>query len=202
MDLPSRLPRGRAVLLVDLLVVAWVVVWVAIAINVAHQVRDIGRITRSVERIGSAVSDTGAQLEKLGNLPLLGDRIADTGKPIRDAGRQAQATARMSRASAHDLSKLLGITISLVPSLPLLLLYVPQRVAMERDRRVVAKALRSGREDELQETLAYRAVMHLPLSRLRAVTRTPRADLAARRFDRLAEAELERLGIRVPASWR
>jgi hypothetical protein len=49
---------------------------------------------------------------------------------------------------------LLGISIALIPSAPVLLLYLPRRLAVARERRALTRALSGGRTPELDELLA------------------------------------------------
>jgi hypothetical protein len=128
-------------------------------------------------------------------VPLVGDRIAETAAPVREAGDNARRSALQSRQAAHDLSWLLGVAIALLPTLPVLGLYLPARVALVRDRRAIARAVRDGSDAGLEETLARRAVVNLPFHRLREVSAAPLDDLARGRHGALARAELRRLGL-------
>jgi hypothetical protein len=87
----------------------------------------------------------------------------------------------------NDLSVLLGLAVAVIPSLPLLVLYVPLRAARLRE---------AGDDPQLEELLARRAVQNLPYHRLARVTRTPWRDLADGRYAALAAAEKQRVGIR------
>lgn len=196
MGLRAHLPGGRGLLISDALVGVWIVFWCVVGVRVGTEVRDLGRLSGSVERVGQAVSDTGAALEELAGLPVVGDQLAAPAGPIREAGDAAQVTAKQSRSAAGDLSLLLGLSIALAPSLPMLLLYLPDRIGVARDRRAVGRAAARGLTPELARVLAARAAVHLPLEELRKLTDDPYADLAAGRNDALAQAELRRLGIR------
>lgn len=192
----ALLPTGPRLAALDLLVGVWIVFWCVVGIRTGVEVRDLGSLSRSVERVGVAVSETGNALESLGGLPVLGDRLREPAGPIREAGDAAQETARSSRNAANDLALLLVLSIALAPSLPLLLLYLPDRIAVTRDRRTIAAAVGEGIPDDLAEVLARRALVHVPLHHLREASADPAADLAAGRFDALARAELRRLGVR------
>ncbi len=90
------------------------------------------------------------------------------------------------------LGALVGALIAIVPSLPLLWLYLPGRVAEEDDRRRILGRLRDG-DPAIEELLATRAVVHLPYRQLLAITPDPAEDLRAGRHRQLADAELSRL---------
>jgi hypothetical protein len=92
----------------------------------------------------------------------------------------------------RDLSTLLGVAVAVIPSAPLLFVYVPARVRWWRDRRAVAAALRSrpgGRG--LDVLLARRALSTVPYERVLGVEISDELD--DRDVDRLAAAELRRL---------
>ena len=95
------------------------------------------------------------------------------------------------------MSVLLALSIALIPTLPLLGLYLPLRWAWTNDARAVRRALRRAPTDPLLvEFLARRAVSNFPYDRLLAVSPQPFRDLEEGRYDALARLELDRLGIR------
>lgn len=64
----------------------------------------------------------GEAISGLRDIPLVGDAVAEPGGPISEAGRDAQATAREARGSANRLAVLLGLSVAIIPSGPLLLM--------------------------------------------------------------------------------
>ena len=117
---------------------------------------------------------------------------------IRRAGDSAVRSARESHGSVNTASVLLGISLAAIPSVPVLLLYLPQRVSLGRERREIRRALARGGDPALEAMLARRALFTLPYHRLRAVSQSPEADFEAGRHAELAAAELWRLGLRAP----
>jgi hypothetical protein len=117
---------------------------------------------------------------------------------VHHAGQDAVASARTARANARSVGTLLGVSIALIPSLPVLILYVPPRVAGARERRALERAVAGGVDRWLQEVLARRALVHLPYHRLRRVSEDPLEDLRQGRHARLADAELEWFGVPPP----
>lgn len=120
----------------------------------------------------------------------MGGSLAAPADELSRAGRDAVASARGARESAHELGTLLGLSIALIPSLPPLLLHVPARIAGARERRELTRAVALGRDPWVDELLARRALVHLPLRRLRAISDDPLADMHAGRHGELAAAEL------------
>jgi hypothetical protein len=101
----------------------------------------------------------------------------------------------------RGLAVLLGIVVALGPASPVLVAYLPRRLAWRREVREVRAALDSPATHEAAvEQLARRAVHNLGLHQLLAITPDPEGDLVAGRCRPLARAELERLGLSMPAS--
>jgi hypothetical protein len=186
-------PAGvRAQALLDVALVLWTVAWVWMGVTVGHEVRGLGELSGTVDRLGRAVIAVGGVVAEL---PLVGDRVAGAAGEITGAGRNAVASAGEARESARSVGLLLGISIALIPSSPVLLLYLPRRLALARERRALRLALIGGRTPELDRLLAERAVIHLPYHRLRQVSEDPYGDLCAGRHRPLADAELRRFGV-------
>jgi hypothetical protein len=189
----------RLIRLLDAAVVVWVAAWIVLAVFVGREVRNLRELSDTVVVAGVAVEETGDLLGSLGSVPFVGSQVGGVAERVREAGRSAQASGRDSRDSTGDLSILLALSIGLIPTLPLLGLYAPLRIAWTREARAVRRALAASPDDRvLNEFLARRAVANLPYEDLRAVSANPFGDLAEGRFDALADQELERLGLRRP----
>jgi hypothetical protein len=188
---------GRRVLVIDILVLAWLVAWVLIGVAVFHDVRKLATLSDTVTRAGTAVGETGRALHALESLPFVGDRVAGVARRVEAAAGQAIRSGRESRATVHDLSVLLGVSVALAPTVPVLAMYLPFRLSRSRETRAIRRAaIRAGGDPMFEEFLARRAVENLPYHRLRAITPTPWRDLEAGRYTALADAELRRLGLR------
>jgi hypothetical protein len=190
-------PSARLVHVLDGVVVVWVIAWLVLAVLVGREVRNLRELSDTVVLAGVAVEDTGDLLATLESVPFIGGQVGNVAERVREAGASAQVSGRESRDSTEDLSVLLALSIGLIPTLPLLGLYVPLRLAWTRDARPVRGAYAQNPADPaLNEFLARRAVVNLPYDELRAVSRNPYRDLEAGRFEALAARELERLGLR------
>ena len=113
------MPRNTTL---DAVLAAWVVSWALLGLWVGLEVRHLGEISSSVKQVGGAVADAGDAISGLGDLQLVGGAAAEQGQSIRAAGRDAQASADDARGSANRLGLLLGLSVALIPSGPLLLL--------------------------------------------------------------------------------
>ena len=191
----SRVASRRAQTLLDVLLLAWAALWVVAGIAVANQVRGLAEVSDTVAEVGRATTTVG---ETIRSLPLVGGSLGEPADDISAAGRDAVRSARSARQSADSLGTLLGLSIALIPSLPVLLLYVPGRIGGARERRELGRVVASGRDPWVDEVLARRALVHLPYRRLREISEDPMADLRSGRHEALAAAELEWFGVRLP----
>jgi hypothetical protein len=185
-------PGARGQLLLDLALLLWTATWIWMGVAVAQEVRGIGDVSDTLSRVGAAVTRAGTAI---GELPLIGGEVAEPADAIAEAGREATLSARGARESADRVSLLLGLSIALIPSSPVLLLYVPRRISLHREQVALRRAIAGGRTPELDELLAERAVVHLPYRRLRRVSSDPRGDLRQGRHRALADAELQWFGV-------
>jgi hypothetical protein len=188
----SWMPRRWAQTLIDAALLGWALLWVAVGFAVAQEVKGLSEISDTVATVGRATTAVG---ETIRALPVVGGSFEEPAEDISAAGREAVRSAQDARESAGSVATLLGLSIALIPTLPVLLLYVPGRIAGGRERRALARAVADGREPWVEELLARRALVHLPVRRLRAVSDDPLADVRQGRHSALATAELEWFGV-------
>jgi hypothetical protein len=171
-------------------VVLWVVLWIWAGVAVGHGVSRLAALGDTASNLGAAVTEVGQALH---GIPLIGGQV---GGAVERAGRDASASARSARDDTKRLALLLGLAIALVPTVPLLLAYAPGRVAAERERIALQRALAGDDRGATDELLAMRAIAHLRIDQLRRVSRDPLGDLRAGRVAAQADAELARLELR------
>lgn len=196
----ASLPGGRALLVLDAALIVWTIVWIVIAVAISREVQDLAELSDTVTTVGAAAEASGAALGLLGDLPVVGDAVGSTldepAAEIQEAGRSAQESGARSRESVDALSVLLGLAVALIPSTPLLGLYLPARVGRAREAQAIDAARRlAGDDPAFREFLARRAAQNISFRRLAKIAPEPWRELEAGRFDRLARAELERLGL-------
>jgi hypothetical protein len=180
-------PPSRGVrLAVDAAIAGWLIAWVLIGLQVGREVRQLTELNDTVVLAGGAIEETGDVLEEVGRIPFVGAPVGDLADRIRQTGRSASRNAASSRQSVEDLSTLLGVSIALIPTIPLVAVWIPLRLRWRRERLAVKRALATGSPD-LERLLAERARTSLPLDQVLALE----ADRKG-----LADAELERLGLR------
>jgi hypothetical protein len=188
---------ARAMHVLNVGLAIWAAFWIGIAAYTAYEVAALRNLSDTVVKAGTATESTGHALAAVGQLPLVGGRIAHLAAQAITAGASARASGASTASTIDQLAVLLGIAIALVPTVPLLALYVPLALSWRRDRKAVRRALAEwDGEPELEAFLAQRALAHLRFDELRALGygtqhSPPNAELAA--------AELRRLGLERPA---
>lgn len=122
-------PSRRALRISDAGVVVFVFICVGMGIWVFNEIRDVRSLSNTLATTGRGLERAGMALEGAPSV-IGGDKIAQLGEDARTAGRQAQASAREGRDSIDTVSILAGLAIGLIPTMAVLLLYVPMRMAL------------------------------------------------------------------------
>jgi hypothetical protein len=189
---------ARAMRWLNVAVVLWAAFWIGVATYTAYEVAALRTLSHTVVKAGKATESTGHALAAIGHVPFVGGRVASLAAQAIAAGASARTSGASTATTIDHLAVLLGIAIGLIPTVPLLALYVPLLVSWRRDRKAVRRAVSQwDGEPGLEAFLAYRAVAHLPYHELRELGydgtegSAPSSDLAA--------AELRRLGLDRPA---
>ena len=190
-----RLGGGSGHLVLDAIVLLWAVAWICAGAVVSHEMRGLAELSDTAAQTGRAAIAVG---ETAGGLPLIGGEARAAADEVRKAGEEAVASAATARANARHVGDLIGTAVAVIPSLFVLLLYVPLRVAATRERRELKELLEIGSREEVDQLLALRAVARLPLHRLRAISDNPARDLGDGLHHRLADAELRLHGLSRP----
>jgi hypothetical protein len=187
---------ARTMRLIQLGFLVWAAIWIGLAAATAYEFYVLHDLGNTLTKTGSAVETAGKALQVLGNVPFVGGEVQVLADQTRAAGESAVASGRSTRATTTELAVLIGAAIAFMPTLPVLVLYLPLRAAWRRERRAVTRAVHDRAGDGLlEEYLANRAVANLPYAELRSVSPQPWVDLRSGRFGALAQAELRRLGI-------
>lgn len=176
----------------------WCAFWLAVGGWVGYELWQLSRLGTSLAEAGRGLDDTGRALQELRGIPLIGGTPGSIGDDVRATAQEAIVRGQAAAGSTRQLAVLLGLTTTLVPLLPVLWLYVPRRVAHNRDVEQTRQLLAQGDPREADGYLAQRALHHHPYARLREVSEQPWADYAAGRHRALADLELARLGLRRP----
>jgi hypothetical protein len=184
----------------DLGMLAWVVLWVLVARAVHGAVLVLAEPGRAVEELGRSLSDQMSSASGVAeDVPLVGDELAVPFDALGDAGGAVTGAGQSTQDAVGTLAFWLAVVLVVLPVGWLLLRWLPWRLAYAREAGAARRLLAGAPDVEL---LAARAVATAPLPRLAALPAGTGAawragDPAATRA--LAELELGRLGLRLPA---
>ena len=196
-DIPAR---RIATILHDLVAVALVVLFAWLAVEVHDAVDRLAVLGEGVRGAGEAVHGgfEGAA-DRVEEVPLAGDRIADALRGAGDeTGGEVAALGSSGERAAHRLADVLGLLTFGLPTLLVLLRWLPARVEQVRTLTAAARVLRDPASSERRRAIAMRAAFSLPYGQLVQHTRDPLGDLLAERYDPLVAAALEDAGLRPP----
>ena len=176
------------------MVAAWVLLWILIGVVVGESVAALTGLTGAFRAVGEAIGGVGTTLASL-ELPLVGGALDDAGEAVAAAGEDVSARGQAVRGSIERAAVMVGAAVALAPTAPVLVAYLPARVARARDAGAMRAFLGAGGgELELERFLADRARASLSYRRLRAVAERPWAD-DPDTLRALAAAEVRRLGL-------
>nr|MDP8944057.1 phenylalanine--tRNA ligase subunit alpha [Actinomycetota bacterium] len=157
MPLSFSLPTGRRVLLLDAALALWAAAWIAMGVAVASSVDDLVILPDTFTSVGGAIEGSGRAIGAL-ELPVVGNPLRRPGAEVREAGREVASSGRAGRDEVEHASNLLGLAIALIPTLPLLVLYLPPRVGRELEAQALRRTLgESAGDPALERLLAERA---------------------------------------------
>lgn len=188
----SRLVSNRRALSrLDLAVIAWVLVCAFIGLKAGQGIASLSGVGDDVRAIGTAVRETGDAIGSI-DVPLVGGGIKSAGQSVSKAGADVERRGRKTHRKIKRTAWLVGLAIALLPTLPLLGLYVPLRRRRIRERDAVIQGLDDARGDPtIERMLAERALLSLPYARLVELGE-PWRDVAEGRYSELAAIERER----------
>jgi hypothetical protein len=191
-----RIPATDRITSPDVVLALWVVLWITLAVAVALNTRDVAKLGGTVTQTGTAMRQVGGVI---GSVPLVGGDVSGASQSLEEAGASAEANGTEAGDAADRLGIFLGIAIAVIPSVPVIGLYLPIRLARIRERSVARRSLaKFGGDARFQEFLARRALQHLTYEEIMAVSEQPWEDMREGRFRAFAAAELDRLEIEHP----
>lgn len=194
-SVPAR--RGRTIA-ADLAMVALVVLFGWFAISAHNAMSELASLATGVEQAGEGAQaslETAAQ--QVAQVPLVGGPLAQA---LRDAGAQTGGdAAELGRSGRRDIeytADVLGWALFLIPTLLLLIGFLPNRIAQIQGLTSAQTILGDGRGAASNPRLvAMRAAFSLPYTTLLRYTDDPFGDLEAGRYQGLVEAAHEEAGL-------
>jgi hypothetical protein len=177
----------------DISLLVWVAAWAFAGVQIHDLVEQLAGPGRSVEQAGgSFVRALESAGDDIGSVPVVGDALERTLETVAGGGRALQSAGVAQQEAVQDLAFWLGILLAVIPIAYGLARYVPPRVRWMREAGAATRLRLDG--DDLH-LFALRAVANRPLDELRRASEDPGGDLAAGRYEALAELELRALGL-------
>lgn len=109
------------------LLATWCVLWLVVGGWTGHELWRLADLGATVADSGRALDSAGTALESLRAVPLVGDKTAALGTEVRANAADVVVGAQDAGSSVRRLALLLGLTIALVPSVPVVVLVVTLR---------------------------------------------------------------------------
>lgn len=195
-------PSARAVRRLDAIAALVVVVFVTLGVLAGIEMARLAGFNSSLLNPASALDQVGRSLAAIARVPFVGASIGPLTNSVQQTAASIRADAASAVAGVHALAVVVGLAIAVVPLAPLLCGYLPLRVIRFVQIRRLRRLLAESVDPPLLAYLAHGAVSRLPYARLRQISEDPWGDLVVGRHHDLAAAELRRLGLALPASWR
>ena len=213
MHLWSERPGARIRQIVaDIATLTWVAIWISISVGLYRFLAQLAGAGRFITDSGNGLNGIGGRLAgALAGVPLVGEGAANG---IR-TGFSAAADPMIRFGGDLErlliiIAALLGLLLAAAALVPWMNRYLPWRVAAWRRLNAGARVIRRRRfarsspiaAADLERILASRALHRLEYDELLEFTPDPFGDWVAGRHERLARAELDRVGLRAVAAAR
>jgi hypothetical protein len=197
----SEVPRRRTQEVVaDVATAGWMFVWVSIGLQLYQTLSQLSSIGVDIGETGAGLERAAASLRlAMSQIPIVGGGVGDLvggalqgiGSPLVQAGSDLEQLLLI-------IAAVLGLLLVAVFLIPWLNRYLPWRrqrwSRLNAGDRVIRRG--SAAPDEVERFLAARAIARLEYADLLENTPDPIGDYTTGRFDRLASAERESVGLR------
>ncbi len=211
MHIWSERPGSRAREIgADVVTLLWLTIWLTLGIRLYAFLANLAGAGRLVREGGAGITSAGETIgSALEGLPLVGEgaasgvrgALAGAGDPLITFGTDLERLLLV-------ISALLGLLLVATAVVPWLNRYLPWRLAKWRRLNAAATAIHGSRQKsrklipapEMETLLASRALHRLEYDELLEFTPDPFGDWLAGRHERLAEAELDRVGLRATSA--
>ena len=195
---PTVRARRLTTVAADVVIVALVALFAWFADSAHDALNGIAELARGAEDAGAdAQASLDAAAERVAGVPLVGGALADALRVAGDeTGGDAAAAVRAGRRDVAHAADVIGLALFLIPTLLLLIGYLPNRWAQVKGLTAAHRVLGDGSvRDAHPRLIAMRAAFGLPYATLTRYTDDPFGDLEAGRFQALVEAAHEEAGL-------
>lgn len=191
----------RTIRTLDTVVGLWSLGFLSLGTLSGMHLWGLSQFTASIVQAAFALDETSDSLAILENLPLIGTQFGPLVNSFHATASGMRGNATNAESDVRILAIVIGLSVALAGSLPVVLFYLPLRVIQRRNITALARLVHDPVDPRLVEQLAMAAVIRLPYHKLQNLTPSPTRDLVEGRHQRLAAAELHRLGVQPPREW-
>lgn len=213
MHIWSERPGSRArEIAADVITLLWLTIWITMGVRLYGFLANLAAAGRFVRQGGVGITDAGERIgSALEGVPFIGEGVATGVRgALAGAGAPFIAFGTDLERLLLVISALLGLLLIAAAVVPWLNRYLPWRIAKWRRLNAAVRAIRGSRrsrrepiaDSALEELLASRAIHRLEYDELLEFTPDPFGDWLAGRHERLARAELDRVGLRAISAAR
>lgn len=101
----------------------WVALWLVLGLWTGVEMWRLSELTMTVADSGRALDEAGMTLQSLSGIPVVGGDAADLGTQVSQNGVDIVAGADTAQGSFRRLAVLLGVTITFVPTVPVVAMH-------------------------------------------------------------------------------
>jgi hypothetical protein len=184
---PGPPVRRHAALIRDLIALAIVAFFAWLGWRLYVRIDDIKALALGVQEAGTSVQNgfTSAA-NAVGGVPIIGDTLKGALNGTGNLTAGNVVTLGIDGENAiHRVAQIVGWMTFLLPTILVLLLYLPRRIDRIRTAAVATRMLMDTGDPERRRLLAMRAALSLPLEVLAKYTNDPIDDLQHERYDQL-----------------
>ena len=195
-------PRLRE-MVADAGTIVWIGLWAVLGTRLFLGLADLAGAGRLIRDGGIGLISSGGRVaHAVEGIPLIGegaasgirDAFSAAGQPVVDFGSDLERLLLI-------IAALLGLIVVAIAVVPWLNRYLPWRIGRFQRLNAGARVIRSRSatrtsDAEVERLLASRALHRLDYAELLEFTPDPFGDWVSDRWDRLAQAELETVGLR------
>jgi hypothetical protein len=125
---------ARTLRLLDGAFVFWVVLWLVVGAWAGYLIWQLTALSSATVDSGNSLGVASQALKNLKSVPVVGDATNDFGERIGTNASQVIDAGRQADRSIRGLAVLIGLSVALGPSAPVLLFYLPARLRLRRER--------------------------------------------------------------------
>jgi hypothetical protein len=190
----------------DVLTALWLTIWINLGVELYGLLANLAESGRLVRSGGERITDAGETIgSAVQGVPLIGQGAADGIRgALSSAGEPLIVFGTDLERLLIIIAAVLGGLLVAVAIVPWLNRYLPWRIARFRRLNAASRVIRGTRrrriepipDTTLESLLASRAIHRLEYDELLEFSPDPFGDWVSGRHDRLAMAELDRVGLR------